>query len=121
MQVKKLIKAVKRKVNLKKIKAMAAPSAIDKQINNYLPQLTARQKKAVLTVVKTFAEEQDETNQYSGDFKKGLDSRYEEYINGGKLISEEEANKRIKKIIKPNSIIAALKEHESIKTSIVKK
>ncbi len=77
--------------------------------------------KAVLTVVKTFAEEQDETNQYSEEFKKELDSRYEEYINGGKLISEEEANKRIKKIIKPNSIIAALKEHESIKTSIVKK
>lgn len=35
-------------------------SAIDKQINNYLPQLTIKQKKAVLTVVKTFAEEQEE-------------------------------------------------------------
>ena len=36
-------------------------SAIDKQINNYLPQLTIKQKKAVLTVVKTFAEEQEES------------------------------------------------------------
>jgi len=35
-------------------------SAIDKQINNYLPQLTIKQKKAVLTVVKTFAEEQED-------------------------------------------------------------
>ena|GEM_PF-2055159 len=35
-------------------------SAIDKQINNYLPQLTIKQKKAVLTVIKTFAEEQEE-------------------------------------------------------------
>ncbi|HEY6975036.1 MAG TPA: hypothetical protein VH396_02035 [Chitinophagaceae bacterium] len=36
-------------------------SAIDKQINNYLPRLTIKQKKAVLTVVKTFAEEQEES------------------------------------------------------------
>ena len=36
-------------------------SAIDKQINNYLPQLTIKQKKAVLTVVKTFAEEQEDS------------------------------------------------------------
>ena len=71
-------------------------SAIDKQINNYLPQLTIKQKKAVLTVVKTFAEE---TNDYSDEFKKELDSRYDEYVNGGKLISEAETNKRIKKII----------------------
>ncbi len=48
MQVKKLIKAVKRKVNLQKIKAIAATSGIDKQINNYLPQLTDRQKLAAM-------------------------------------------------------------------------
>jgi hypothetical protein len=71
-------------------------SAIDRQINNYLPQLTIKQKKAVLTVVKTFAEE---TNDYSDEFRKELDNRYEEYINGGKLISEAEANKKIRKII----------------------
>ena len=75
-------------------------STIDKQINNYLPRLTIKQKKAVLTIVKTFAEE---TNDYSDDFKKELDSRYEEYINGGKLISEAEATKRIKKIINGKS------------------
>jgi hypothetical protein len=79
-------------------------SSIDKQINNYLPQLTVKQKKAVLTVVKTFAEVQDEAiDEYSDEFKKELGSRYEEYINGGKLISEAEANKRIKKIINGKS------------------
>ena len=83
---------------------MAATSTIDKQINNYLPQLTVKQKKAVLTVVKTFAEEQNEENDiYSEEFKKELDSRYEEYINGGKLISEAEAKRRIKKIINGKS------------------
>jgi len=30
---------------------------IDRQIHDYLEHLTAKQKKAVLTVVKTFAEE----------------------------------------------------------------
>ncbi len=79
-------------------------SAIDKQISNYLPQLTVKQKKAVLTVVKTFAEEQDEeTNEYSEAFKNELDNRFEEYINGGKLISEAAANKRIRKIINGKS------------------
>ncbi|MBA3673534.1 MAG: hypothetical protein H0W75_01010 [Chitinophagaceae bacterium] len=77
------------------------PASIDKQINNYLPQVTVNQKKAVLTVVKTFAE-QDE-NEYSEEFKKELDSRYDEYINGGKLVSEQQAKKRIKKIINGKS------------------
>ena len=77
-------------------------SSIEKQINNYLPQLTTKQKKAVLTVVKTFADDEN-TNEYSDEFKKELDSRYEEYLNGGKLVSEADANKRIKKIINGKS------------------
>ena len=75
--------------------------SIEKQINNYLQQLTVKQKKAVLTVVKTFVE--DEITNYNDDFKKELDSRYEEYLKGGKLVSETEANKRIKKIINGKS------------------
>ncbi len=77
-------------------------ASIEKQINNYLPQLTVKQKKAVLTVVKTFAEDEN-SDDYNDDFKKELDSRYEEYLNGGKLISETEANQRIKKIINGKS------------------
>ena len=76
--------------------------SIEKQINNYLPQLTVKQKKAVLTVVKTFADDEN-TIDYNDDFKKELDSRYEEYLKGGKLVSETEANKRIKKIINGKS------------------
>ncbi|MDQ6757158.1 MAG: hypothetical protein M3004_09500 [Bacteroidota bacterium] len=77
-----------------------ASATIEKQITNYLPQLNANQKKAVLTVVKTFAEEQDD---YSKEFKKELDSRYDEYKKGGKLVSEKEANLRIQKIINGKS------------------
>jgi len=76
-----------------------AVTTLDRQINDYLGILNVRQKKALLTVAKTFAEEQPE-NDYSDEFKAELDSRYEEYKNGGILISEAEANKRIRKIIK---------------------
>ena len=75
-----------------------AATTLDKQINNYLGILNTRQKKALLTVAKTFAEEQG--NDYSDEFKAELDSRYEEYKNGGRLISEENVNKRIRNIIK---------------------
>ena len=44
-------------------------TSIEKQINNYLPQLTVKQKKAVLTVVKTFADDEN-THEYSYEFKK---------------------------------------------------
>ena len=77
-------------------------TSIEKQINNYLPQLTVKQKKAILTVVKTFADDEN-TNEYSNEFKKELDSRYEEYLNEGKLVSEAAANIRIKKIINGKS------------------
>ena len=74
-------------------------ATIDNEINGYLSALNIKQKKAVLTVVKTFAEEH-ENHPYSDDFKKELDSRYEDYINGGDLLTEEEVNSRIEQIIK---------------------
>lgn len=77
---------------------MGTAKPLDKQISQYLSLLNNRQKEAVLTVVKTFAEE-GEMVEYSDEFKKELDSRYEEYKNGGKLVSEAEAKRRIKAII----------------------
>ncbi len=49
-------------------------------------------------MAKTFVEDEN-TNDYSDDFKKELDNRYEEYMNGGMLVSEKEVNQRIKKTI----------------------
>jgi len=56
-------------------------SSIDKQINNYLAQLNEKQKKAVLTVVKTFAEEQ-ESNLNESSFIEEMDKRIEELESG---------------------------------------
>jgi hypothetical protein len=76
---------------------MNAATLLDKEINAYLPLLNEQQKKAVLTVVKTFVEETG--TEYAEGFKKELDSRYEDYKNGGVLIGEEEAKKRIKQMV----------------------
>lgn len=55
--------------------------ALDNQINNYLLQLTPKQKKAVLTVVKTFAEEQ-ESFLKDPEFIQEMDKRIEELESG---------------------------------------
>ena len=40
--------------------AMNTATALDKEINQYLPQLNVKQKRTVLTVVKTFMEDQQD-------------------------------------------------------------
>jgi hypothetical protein len=59
---------------------MGAAKAIDKQISNYLEQLSENQKKAVLTVVKTFAGENDYWEDES--FIAEMDRRTAEYEKG---------------------------------------
>jgi hypothetical protein len=62
---------------------MSAVKAIDKQINSYLAQLNENQKKAVLTVVKTFADEQSAYDYWEDEsFVKELDKRTAEYESG---------------------------------------
>ena len=60
---------------------------IDRKINGYLSSLNLDQKKAVLTVVKTFAASQQDDSGYSEEFKKELDGQYEEYLAGGVLFT----------------------------------
>ncbi len=71
------------------------PVSLDKKINNYLVQLTDKQKKAVLGVVKTFAEEQEpESEEYSDELKQELDEAYEAYQNGEPTISWEKVKEK---------------------------
>jgi len=65
---------------------MSAATVLDKQINNYLVQLNTKQKKAVLTVVKTFVEYQDQEDSPWKDpaFVGELDRRVVEF-RGGKI------------------------------------
>ncbi len=74
--------------------------SIDKKINTYLGQLNDKQKKAVLTVVKTFAEDQEpEGEEYSHELKQELDEAYEAYKNGEPTVSREEMKKRINNVL----------------------
>lgn len=58
--------------------------SLDTKIANYVTQLNLKQKKAVLTVVKTFAEEtsEDEISWTSPAFIKELDLRITELESG---------------------------------------
>ena len=74
--------------------------SLDKKINSYLGQLNEKQKKAVLGVVKTFAEEQEhEFEEYSDEFKKQLDDDYEAHLKGEPAISWEDLKKESKQIL----------------------
>ena len=71
-------------------------SAVEKQIGNYLSLLNTRQKKAVLTVVKTIAEaQQDYGNIWEDkDFVKEMDSRTADYEKGNiRMLKLEEVKK----------------------------
>ncbi len=74
--------------------------SIDRKINGYLSVLSLAEKKAVLTVAKTFAASKQDDSEYSEEFKKELDSQYEDYLAGGPLFTQEDIDKDTQKIIK---------------------
>jgi len=77
---------------------MSAATKLDKQINDYLLQLNNKQKKAVLTVVKTFAEEQESEIWGDAAFIAELDRRTVEYESGkAKVLTLNELEARVRK------------------------
>ena len=81
---------------------MGAAKAIDQQIADYLIQLNAKQKQAVLTVVKTFAEEQEPESPWKDkNFIAEMDRRVAELESGKeKGFSWEEVKQRARQSIK---------------------
>ncbi len=62
---------------------MSANTAIDKQINNYLIKLNDKEKRAVLSVVQTFAENHLEDDGWDEkEYLKEMDTRFKEYETG---------------------------------------
>jgi hypothetical protein len=41
----------------------------------------------------------EESLEYTDEFRQELDHRYDYYINGGKMISAEDADKQIKELV----------------------
>jgi hypothetical protein len=59
---------------------MPAAKPLDKEINQYLTRLNSDQKKAVLTVMKTFAQESDWRNDKA--YSKEMNRRFAEMETG---------------------------------------
>jgi putative addiction module component (TIGR02574 family) len=79
---------------------MNTAKSLDKKINNYLDQLSTKQKEAVLTVVKTFAEDHDDKWK-DESFIAELDRRTEEYESGkAKVYTLDELETRVRKSYK---------------------
>lgn len=80
---------------------MNAVTKLDKQINDYLIQLNDRQKRAVLTVVKTFVEKQENELWEDSAFIAELDRRTSEYENGKvKVLTLDELETKVRKAYK---------------------
>jgi len=79
---------------------MQAAQSLDKEISQYLPQLNVKQKKTVLTVVKTFASEQkDWWDEISHEQQKAIDKSLAE-MKSGKMIPHDEVMKKYQKWLK---------------------
>lgn len=76
---------------------MGAAKSLDKEIVQYLPQLNVKQKKTVLTVVKTFMKEKkDWWDEISEEQQKAIDKSLAE-MKAGKLTPHEEVMKKYRK------------------------
>ncbi|MEO6732394.1 MAG: hypothetical protein ABIN01_14345 [Ferruginibacter sp.] len=79
---------------------MNAATSLDKEIAQYLAYLNERQKKTVLTVVKTFAEEQNDWwDEMGHEQQHEIDKAITE-MKEGKLTPHESVMKTYKKWLK---------------------
>lgn len=79
---------------------MNAVTSLDKEITQYLPQLNEKQKRTVLTVVKTFMEgQQDWWDEICEEQQKAIDKALAE-MKTGKLTPHDEVMKKYKKWLK---------------------
>ncbi|WEK36269.1 MAG: hypothetical protein P0Y53_02045 [Candidatus Pseudobacter hemicellulosilyticus] len=79
---------------------MGVAMHIDQQITQYLPHLNAKQKQAVLSVVKTFAaEQQDWWEEIGMEQQEAIDRSLAE-MKAGKLTAHEDVMKKYKKWLK---------------------
>lgn len=76
---------------------MDAAKSLDQEIVQYLPKLNMKQKKTVLTVVKTFMEAQmDWWDEIGEEQQKAINKSLTE-MKEGKLIPHDEVMKKYKK------------------------
>lgn len=76
---------------------MSAEKSLDNEITQYLPHLSIKQKRTVLTVVKTFMEEQaDWWEEIGEEQQKAIDKALEQ-MKAGKVTPHDEVMKKYEK------------------------
>lgn len=70
-------------------------------MHNYLEIADDKKLKAIYTMVED--EIREFTVEYSDEFKAELDRRVNHYLNGGKMVTPAEMNKRLQRIRKKRS------------------
>ncbi len=84
---------------------MRTVKSLDQQITQYLPQLNVKQKKTVLTVVKTFMEnQQDWWDEISEEQQKAIDKSLAEIKEGKLPPPHTEVMKKYKKWLKMGTL-----------------
>jgi hypothetical protein len=73
-------------------------TAIRQELHNYLEVADDKKLKAIYVMVED--EIKDTTVEYTDEFKAELDRRVNHYLNGGKMVSPSEMNKRLQAIRK---------------------
>ena len=73
-------------------------AAIRQELHNYLEVADDKKLKAIYIMVED--EIKDTTVEYTDEFKAELDRRVNYYLNGGKMVSPSEMNKRLQAIRK---------------------
>ena len=73
-------------------------ASIRQQLHNYLEVADEKKLKAIYVMVED--EINESASDYSAAFKKELDRRVNHYLNGAKMVTPTEMNKRLKAIRK---------------------
>lgn len=71
--------------------------SIRKKLSDYMQVADDKKVKAIYALFEDEIEQEE--IEYTDEFKKELDSRYDHYKNGGKMINVTEAEKQIRKIL----------------------
>lgn len=73
-------------------------ATIRQELHNYLEVADDKKLKAIYVMVEN--EIKDTSVEYTDEFKADLDRRVNYYLNGGKMVSPSEMNKRLQAIRK---------------------
>jgi len=71
-------------------------TALRQELHNYLEVADSKKLKAIYTMVEDDINIREPQTEYSAAFKAELNKRVNYYLNGGKMVTQAQMNKRLK-------------------------